>query len=287
MSNNGQALQKNDAQVKDVLLRALPSIQAVASKRLNPERLIKIALVARQRTPKLAKCSPQSLLLAVTEAAEVGLEPNTPHQHAALVPYWNKHTGQMEVQFQPMWKGLVHMARQSCGLKSCRARMIYENDEWELDDGVERKLVHRPKLTGDRGEVVLGYAIAEMDDGRVEWDYMTRAQMDHIRARAKSQDGPWKDHTEEMYKKTVIKRLMKQLPLSDEMAAALEKDDQVESGEDIVNVDFETLSVDESQDEDKGAEVAAEVVKKKSRGGSRKSSGPQKKGEAPQQGFDV
>lgn len=71
--------------------RALPSI-------LTPERFTRwryLPLITRQ---KLAECTPMSFIAALMNAAQLGLEPNTPLGQAYLIPYKNK--GVLECQFQ-------------------------------------------------------------------------------------------------------------------------------------------------------------------------------------------
>ena len=63
--------------------RALPSI-------LTPERFTRMALSAINNTPKLAECTPMSFIAALMNAAQLGLEPNTPLGQAYLIPYKNK-----------------------------------------------------------------------------------------------------------------------------------------------------------------------------------------------------
>lgn len=268
MAEELQTQQAMDRSIKQKLAAALPALRAVAGKHIDPERLVKVALLARSRAPMIAQCSPESLLMALMQSAEVGLEPNTPLQHAALVPYRNRNTNTWEVQFQPMYRGLVELARRSSGLVSCRARVIHDGDFWEIDEGVERKLVHKPNYTGNPGDPILVYAIAELRDERREWDVMTVAEIRAIQARAKSQSGPWQTDWNEMAKKTVIKRLMKSLPISDDVARAIAIDD------DELRDDMSALEgfVDSFADEDK-ADKGAELAKKISNRNGNKPSG--------------
>lgn len=51
--------------------RALPTV-------LTPERFTRMALSALNNTPKLAECTPMSFIAALMNAAQLGMEPNTP-----------------------------------------------------------------------------------------------------------------------------------------------------------------------------------------------------------------
>ena len=63
--------------------RALPSV-------LTSERFTRMALSAINNTPELANCTPMSFIAALMNAAQLGLEPNTPLGQAYLIPYKNK-----------------------------------------------------------------------------------------------------------------------------------------------------------------------------------------------------
>src|SRR5260364_263133 len=57
------------------------------SAHLNPERLLKVAQIAATTTPKLVECDIASLIGAIGQCAQMGLEPNTVLGHAYLVPF--------------------------------------------------------------------------------------------------------------------------------------------------------------------------------------------------------
>lgn len=202
--------------IEGYLLRAVPQMRQVATRYLSPERLIRLAMVARVRVPHLAQCTPESLLVALMEAAQLGLEPNTPLDHAALVPLRNKHTGHYEAEFWPMYKGLIELASRSFGLRSARAVPIYEGEKYEIVEGLHPTITHTPNIA-NRGpdKIVLVYAVAQIPGGDPAWDWMSKAEIEQIRRRSRAaNDGPWVTDYTQMAKKTVLRRLLTQLPLS-------------------------------------------------------------------------
>jgi recombination protein RecT len=204
----------------------------IMPKHLDPERMIRIALIAVSRTPKLLECSPVSLLRASLESAAVGLEPNTPLQHAWLIPYYNRRgnggQGGYEVQFQIGYRGLVDLARRSGEIKSIAAHCVYVNDIFECELGLVTHLRHVPNFdVKDRGDLRLVYAVAHMKDGGSQLEVMSRNQIEDVKSRSQSAgkpDSPWTTSYDEMARKTVVKRLCKMLPVSTEMARAIESD---------------------------------------------------------------
>ena len=80
-------------------------------------------------------------------------------------------------------------------------------------------------------DIVSVYAVAHLKDGYTQFEVMTRDEVEAIRERSKSKShGPWVTDFAEMARKTVVKRLCKYLPLSPQLAAAIELDNRSESG---------------------------------------------------------
>jgi recombination protein RecT len=76
------------------------------------------------------------------------------------------------------------------------------------------------------------YAVAKLSGGGVQFEVMSKAQVDSIRRRSKSgNSGPWVSDYVEMARKTVVRRLFKYLPVSVELVKALEIQAAAESGE--------------------------------------------------------
>ncbi len=92
--------------IKDWIKAMEPEIKKALPSVITPERFTRMALTAISVNPKLAECTPQSFMGALMNAAQLGLEPNTPLGQAYLIPYENKRkikgewTKVPEVQFQ-------------------------------------------------------------------------------------------------------------------------------------------------------------------------------------------
>lgn len=203
--------------------KALPSV-------ITPERFTRMTLSAISVNPKLAACTPASFLGAMMSAAQLGLEPNTPLGQAYLIPYKNR--GVDEVQFQIGYKGLIDLAYRSGEVELVQAHIVYENDEFTCEYGLEPKLVHKP-ADRDRGEPIKVYAMFKTKTGGYGFDVMS---MDDVRRHAekysqayKSGFSPWKTNFEEMAKKTVLKRVLKYAPLKSDFVKAVVQDESIKS----------------------------------------------------------
>lgn len=231
---------KPKEQVAHLLKIKHTEIVKMLPKHLNAERLLKVAQIAATTTPALAKCDVASLVGAIGQCAQMGLEPNTVLGHAYLVPFNVKRKDAdgnerwvNSVQVIIGYKGLIDLARRSGQIVSIAAHEVCENDEFELVYGLDEKLNHTPAM-GERGAIIGFYAIAKLKDGGHAFEFMSRYQVDEIMraSQSKGKYGPWHDHYTEMGRKTVIRRLAKYLPLSIEFQTAAALDSMAEGGKD-------------------------------------------------------
>jgi recombination protein RecT len=214
------------AKLKDLFESKRDAIAAVVPKHVTPERLIKITLSALSRNPDLLECTRESIFLSVIQAAELGLEFGSTLGHAYLVPFRNNKINAIEAMFIPGYRGLIALARRSGQILSIEAHVVYEKDHFRVRYGLEPVLEHEPCFDGEPGKVRLAYAVSILRDGAKQVEVMSLSQLDAIRRRSKAGDsGPWVTDTDEMYRKTVVRRLWKYLPMSTEMAKVAEADD--------------------------------------------------------------
>ena len=243
--NNPVKLARNMS-IKDMVKAMMPEIKKALPSVITPERFTRIALSALNNTPALSQCTPISFLAALMNAAQLGLEPNTPLGQAYLIPYKNK--GQLEVQFQVGYKGLIDLAYRNGQMQTIQAQAVYENDTFEYEYGLEPKLIHRPAYS-DRGELVYFYGIFRTVNGGFGFSVMSKADMDlYAKTYSKafeSNYSPWKTNYEEMAKKTVIKQALKYAPIRTDFQRALSMDETIkkEISEDMFAVRNEEVEI--------------------------------------------
>ena len=238
MSNTSNAVARRNTALADkqktlaAQIEAMkPEIARALPKHLNPERVARIAVTVMRRTPKLAECTPASFLGALMTCAQLGLEPG-PLGHAYLVPY-----GQ-EVTFIAGYRGLVDLARRSGLVSSVQARVVRDGDDFDYAFGLEPRLEHTPRADVDK-PVTHVYAVIKLKDGGVDFDVMTKTEVDAIRKRSKaSGSGPWITDYAEMAKKTVLRRLLKTAPMSVEYQQAVANDEQTRTSVSLDGIDL-------------------------------------------------
>lgn len=213
------------------LIKAMePEIKKALPEVITPERFTRMALSALNTTPKLKECTQMSFLAALMNAAQLGLEPNTPLGQAYLIPYNNK--GTMECQFQIGYKGMIDLSYRNPQMQIIQAQAVYGNDEFEYELGLNPKLVHRPAV-GERGEVKLFYGLFKLTNGGFGFEVMSKNDIDNFaREYSKAFDSsfsPWKNNYIGMAKKTVIKQALKFAPLKADFRRALSNDETIKN----------------------------------------------------------
>ena len=216
--------------MKDYVQVMMPEIKKALPNTITPERFSRIVLSAISNNKQLQQCTPNSFLAGMMNAAQLGLQPNTPTGEAYLIPYRNK--GTLECQFQIGYRGLVSLAYRSGQVKTVYAEAVRENDEFEYELGLEPKLIHKPAKK-DRGEITYFYAVFKLVNGGEGFSVMSKDDMDkHMRKFSKAANAgfsPWQTNYEEMGKKTVIKRVLKLAPLSSDIQMNIEQDETIKS----------------------------------------------------------
>ena len=162
IGNKGEVKLTKSMSIADMIKAMKPEIEKALPKVITPERFTRMALSALNTTPKLQECSQMSFLGALMNAAQLGLEPNTPLGQAYLIPY--KNHGKLECQFQIGYKGLIDMVYRNDNIQTVQAQCVYEKDVFEYELGLEPKLVHKPAIK-DRGELILVYALWKAKNG--------------------------------------------------------------------------------------------------------------------------
>lgn len=194
---------------------------------LTPEALTRTALSQIYKNPTLMDCDKTSIMRSIVEAASLGLSFHL--GRAYLVPFRNKKKQRMEAQLIPGYQGLIDIARRSGEISSISAHAVYEGDDFQFSYGLVENVYHVPKSEPDDKKLTHVYCVVRFKDGGVQFDVMTRKQVDAIKAKSKASSfEPWVDHYGQMAIKTVIRRTLKLCPASVELARAIDLDDRAD-----------------------------------------------------------
>jgi recombination protein RecT len=233
--NGGADSQRSD--LRKEIEKLQPEFQRAMPKGLEAGQLVRDALTVLRTSPGVVRCQPESIFGALMTCAQLGLRPNVPALGSAyIIPF--KGQAQLVIGY----KGYIDLAMRSPRCASVIARTVYPGDTWDVDYGLNEKLIHKPRgfradgsfdLVEDVAERrgIAYYAIVRYSGGGAAFWTMDRNEVDYHRRRyAKSADsGPWKTEFDAMGRKTVVRQLTNYMPKSTEFADLL-KGLQVDEG---------------------------------------------------------
>lgn len=229
--------------VREVIQRQADRLAAVSPRGFDSERFAHLVITAVKATPALMDCfaTPQgelSVLLAAMQAAEVGLEPNTPTQQCWLLP---RRNGQrVECQLSIGYRGYIALATRSDRVKTLFAEVVREGDDFDYHRGLEADVLHwKPGDT--RGDLTHAFAVVRFTNGGYNFIVLDRKQVEARRAQSDSYRNerarpysPWTTATESMWRKSAVRALVPYLPLAADAAR-------------FVGADESSLTVDDGE----------------------------------------
>lgn len=244
-------------QLKNIVARRADEFAMVLPSHIGVEKFQRTIATAALSNPQLLDCDRQSLLVASMKLAQDGLLPDG--REAALVPFkkWDPKTRQTTwlVQPMPMAYGLRKKVLQSGEVISLQVGVVYlaevENGNFIYEIGIDPPIRHRPKLDMTEEEMaddqlVAAYSIARIKnpDGEAFWSVEVMRRAEVLKVRQASQTGalgktdrngkpippkgPWVEWEPEMWKKTVMRRHSKVLPMSGDIIETFARDEAEE-----------------------------------------------------------
>ena len=228
-------------EVKNSLAKMTEQFGVVLPKNMDRERFVRIAQTAIQNNPSILSANRTTLFSACMRAAEDGLLPDG--RESALVVF-NSKKGPI-VQYMPMVAGIKKKVRLSGEIRKWKLQVVFENDEFDWEEGDNDKIYHRPCLN-KRGSVIAAYSIVTFKDGEKDREVMSVGDIDKRRKKAKSQN-IWNDWYEEMCKKTVAKYHAKSLPMEGPLSKIMASDDNIFEVEHVESKEIEEVKPKEEK----------------------------------------
>lgn len=221
-----QAIQKKQPSATDLLVRRIesPELKSQLTRALPEhmpiERFARICITVLRDRPDLERCDRLSVIGAIVESAQLGLELDPVLGHGYLVPFKGKCI------FIAGYRGLIHLMRNSGEVTQVNAEIVCQTDTFSVDLGSDRRLIHKPEWECDRTDPknwIGAYSVVKGREGWTDFEYMTRAEIERIHQRSPARDaGPWATDTAEMWKKTTVRRIAKRMPLSPRLRTLIE-----------------------------------------------------------------
>ena len=212
-----------------------------------------------RKVPKLLECDQMSLLTAMVTAAQFRFMPSSVAGEAYIIPYAR------EAKFQIGYQGIVTLLYRTGKVKAISANIVYANDEFDYEEGINPRLYHKPAGFGkDRGEAIGVYTVAQMAGDVRTFKVMDKDAVMGIKALSKAKaakESPWNSSLDPelwMWKKTCLIQHAKLLPKTAELVKAIEEDyagegmdrGNLDAGGPAVGKTFHTPSEDVTRDDE-------------------------------------
>ena len=205
-------------------------IAAVLPEHITLKRMIGVMANTIKANPDIRNASQASLIAAVIQTVQNGLEPGN-LGHCYYVTFNNKKrdgTVVKEVQFIMGYRGIIELVNNAGKAVILSTECVYKNDHFEYAQGLNPVLVHVP-AKGDRGDLIGVYCTAKnLVANEKIFVFLAKEEIDKVRKASRagsSPYSPWTNWYEEMAKKTAVKRIAKLLPLSISVQRAISTDE--------------------------------------------------------------
>ncbi|HET8661102.1 MAG TPA: recombinase RecT [Micromonosporaceae bacterium] len=226
-ARKGAVARRDPAELRQQIRSMETQFQMAMPRGVEAGQLVRDAMTVLSANPRLADCDGRSVLGGLMTCAQLGLRPGVLGQ-AWLIPFKGK--AQLVIGYQ----GLVMLAQRSGDIASISARIVHQRDHFDVEFGLDEKLVHKPAM-GERGEPVGYYCVVKSTRGGVYWEFISKRDAEVHRDKFAMQrdyetgavKGPWVEHFDSMALKTVVKMALKLAPRNTEIVTAMNVDESV------------------------------------------------------------
>lgn len=219
----------SDKNLPALIESKLPDVQLALPQGTIQADQLKIAFFAAFNSkPKLRDCSQMSLCAALINCAALGIIPETPEQHAYLIPRGN------ECQLAISYRGFCHMILRGGEVASIDSGIIHEGDAFEMQKGDPVICKFSPNLTDlqrHQKPVLAAYCLLVFKNGARKLEIMDADELSKVEKAMMNQNRgqmtpSWKMWRDEMFRKAPIKRIAKTSNLSPLVSKAAEIDNK-------------------------------------------------------------
>lgn len=232
ISQTNSMLGLSQSEISSYLMNMKDRVAAVLPKHLTAERVLQMAATTIKNNPKIAQCTPASLLGAVMQSSILGFPPVEALGYCYFVPYGR------DVQFQIGYRGYRELVRRGGQTKMIYAEIVREGDVFDVELGVNRHLIHKPKLDIYQ-PIKYVYGVCHLLNGGFEFVVLTIQEIERLRMRNAMQkgapSGAWATDYEAMAKAKTLKQFCKTLPLNIDIYSTVATDETVLKPENFQN----------------------------------------------------
>ena len=229
-------MQENKSNQLSVILTEqlnLPSVSDALPPDTNKARLVQNFIALYNDSDQLSNIPNSKLVPGFLKGCYLGLD--FFNHECYLIPYGDR------VNFQIDYKGMIKLIKKysQTPVADIYAKMVREGDLFEEGIKDNKPYINfAPKPFND-GKFLGAFAVCQFKDGTIKYETMSMSQLDTVKHLSKTQNSlSWNKFSEEMYKKTVIRRLCKSITLDFDNAKVAEafRDDGAIDNDKIIDV---------------------------------------------------
>ena len=232
-----------------VLTDSLTKVEEALPREFNKTRFVQNAIALLNDNDVLkdynAEYGSKNILAGLLKGAYLNLD--FVSNEAYLVPYGKK------LQFMPSYRGCVKLAQKYSirPIKDIYAKVVRKGDEFKekIVDG--QPTIDFLPLPFNDDEIIGAFAVCQFEDGGLQYDVMSRKSLDQTRKASRMANGPAWKFEEEMFKKTVLRRLCKHIQIdfdSPEQFKYFNEEAQIETKNESKGASLNSLLVEDESE---------------------------------------
>lgn len=190
------------------LTEKLDSVTDALPKNFNKARFVQNALSLLNDNPNIAQYGQAQIIGGLMKGAYLGLDFYS--KECYLIPYGKT------LNYQTDYRGEKKLAKKYSirPIKDIYAEIVRDGDLFSVGIKDNVKVINFAPQPFNDGKIVGAFAVVEYVDGGIGTEVMSLAELENTRKHSKASNSmAWKDFTSTMYKKTVLRRLCKQIEI--------------------------------------------------------------------------
>ena len=214
MAEEKNTLVEKKEKFSDMMMTSLNEIEEGLPDEFNKLRFVANAVALLNDNDGLREFAQKpngmsQIKLGLLKCAYLNLDAS--QNEAYLIPYGAK------LQFMPSYRGYIKLAQRYSirPVKDIYAKVVRRGDLFKEKIVEGQPTIDFDPLPFNDDDIIGAFAVCLFHDGGMQYDVMSLKELEQTRKASKMSRGPaWTQYTAEMYKKVVIRRMLKGIQMN-------------------------------------------------------------------------